>query len=88
MSWNRRSVIGAGAALAALPLTDAVAAGARTGSFPQGFLWGAATSGHQIEGNNVNADLWVAENDSAWNGHASNPSRACSRLPCSITTRR
>lgn len=62
MSWNRRSVIGAGAALAALPLTDAVAAGARTGSFPQGFLWGAATSGHQIEGNNVNADLWVAEN--------------------------
>lgn len=25
------------------------------------FLWGAATAAHQIEGNNVNADLWVAE---------------------------
>lgn len=25
------------------------------------FLWGAATAGHQIEGNNVNADIWLLE---------------------------
>ncbi|MFC4312055.1 glycoside hydrolase family 1 protein [Steroidobacter flavus] len=40
----------------------AMAARPRNGSFPKGFLWGAATSGHQIEGNNVNADIWVVEN--------------------------
>lgn len=26
-----------------------------------GFLWGAATSAHQIEGNNINSDMWRAE---------------------------
>ena len=30
--------------------------------FPDGFLWGAATAGHQIEGNNVNSDYWFLEN--------------------------
>ncbi len=30
--------------------------------FPDGFVWGAATAGHQIEGNNVNADYWFLEN--------------------------
>jgi beta-glucosidase len=29
--------------------------------FPPGFLWGAATAGHQVEGGNVNADLWPME---------------------------
>src|SRR5574340_412540 len=29
--------------------------------FPAGFLIGAATAAHQIEGGNVNADLWDAE---------------------------
>ena len=29
--------------------------------FPQGFLWGVATAGHQVEGGNVNADLWPME---------------------------
>ena len=29
--------------------------------FPPGFLWGAATAAHQVEGNNVNSDLWVLE---------------------------
>jgi beta-glucosidase len=26
------------------------------------FLWGVSTSGHQIEGNNVNSDAWLMEN--------------------------
>lgn len=29
--------------------------------FPQGFLWGAATAGHQVEGGNLNSDIWAAE---------------------------
>lgn len=29
--------------------------------FPKGFLWGAATAAHQVEGNNINSDLWVME---------------------------
>jgi beta-glucosidase len=30
-------------------------------SFPPGFIWGAATAAHQVEGNNTNSDLWVLE---------------------------
>ncbi len=30
-------------------------------SFPDGFLWGAATAAHQIEGNNTTSDLWPLE---------------------------
>ena len=29
--------------------------------FPKGFLWGAATSAHQTEGNNTNSDWWAWE---------------------------
>ncbi len=29
--------------------------------FPKDFLWGTATAAHQIEGNNVNCDLWSLE---------------------------
>ena len=32
-----------------------------TVSFPEGFFWGAATAGHQVEGGNINADLWPLE---------------------------
>src|SRR5256885_1530470 len=39
--------------------TQAAAIG--TGQFPKGFLWGAATAAHQVEGNNVNSDLWLVE---------------------------
>lgn len=31
------------------------------GNMPEGFLWGAATAGHQVEGNNVNSDFWLFE---------------------------
>jgi beta-glucosidase len=30
-------------------------------SFPDGFVWGAATAPHQVEGNNINSDFWVSE---------------------------
>jgi beta-glucosidase len=32
-----------------------------SGAFPKGFLWGCATAAHQVEGNNVNSDLWMLE---------------------------
>lgn len=58
MHLTRRSLIAATAALAASP---ALAQRARR-VFPKHFLWGAATAGHQVEGNNVNADIWLLEN--------------------------
>jgi beta-glucosidase len=45
-----------GAELSAKPLRKAASPG-----FPQGFLWGASTAPHQIEGNNVSSDLWYLE---------------------------
>lgn len=30
-------------------------------AFPNQFLWGCATAGYQVEGNNVNSDLWMME---------------------------
>lgn len=30
-------------------------------AFPAGFLWGASTAPHQIEGNNTNSDWWARE---------------------------
>ncbi|KZX20949.1 glycoside hydrolase family 1 protein [Rathayibacter tanaceti] len=30
-------------------------------TFPDGFLWGAATAAHQIEGNNINSNWWEEE---------------------------
>jgi beta-glucosidase len=39
----------------------AAGAGAGSRKFPRGFLWGAATAGYQVEGNNVNADIWLLE---------------------------
>ena len=39
-----------------------VASATPSQKFPDDFLWGAATAAHQVEGNNVNSDLWVLEN--------------------------
>ncbi|WP_106400479.1 glycoside hydrolase family 1 protein [Actinocorallia populi] len=36
-----------------------------TRSFPDGFLWGASTAAHQIEGNNLNNDWWQLEHTAA-----------------------
>ena len=59
---SRRSVLAGSAALAASPALAAVKMKTFDPAFPKGFIWGAATSGHQIEGNNTNADSWVLEN--------------------------
>ena len=32
-------------------------------SFPDGFLWGAATAAHQVEGGNWNNDWWAWEHE-------------------------
>ena len=57
MTIDRRTLIAAAGAMAASP------AFAREGkAFPAGFLWGASTAGHQIEGNNTNSDQWLLEN--------------------------
>lgn len=30
-------------------------------SWPSGFLWGAGTAAHQVEGGNSNSDIWLVE---------------------------
>jgi beta-glucosidase len=44
--------------------------------FPEGFLWGVATSAHQIEGGNVNNDWWRWEHDPT-SGCAESSADAC-----------
>lgn len=62
MGLDRREFLGAaGASAAAAALSASEAAAQPTAAFPKGFLWGAATAAHQIEGNNVASDLWLAE---------------------------
>ena len=34
-----------------------------TYNFPRGFLWGTATSSHQVEGNNKNNNFWAWEQE-------------------------
>ena len=31
--------------------------------FPEGFLWGSATAGHQVEGDNIHSQLWAREHE-------------------------
>lgn len=61
--FDRRTMLASGAALVAAP---ALAKGKMlpkpvNPAFPKDFLWGTATAGHQVEGNNVNADCWLLE---------------------------
>ena len=30
-------------------------------AFPKGFMIGAATAAHQVEGNNIHSDYWLQE---------------------------
>jgi beta-glucosidase len=57
--FDRRTFI---AAAAATPVAALGAQSHASRAFPSGFLWGSATAGHQVEGNNVNSDCWVMEN--------------------------
>lgn len=52
--------LAAGSLIGATPAFAATKAKGRKA--PRGFLWGAAISGHQSEGNNVNSDCWLLEN--------------------------
>ncbi len=53
------TAVPAAMALAGLPRRGFAATGGNP--FPKGFLWGAAISGHQTEGNNTNSDSWQLE---------------------------
>ncbi len=48
-------------------------------SFPEGFLWGAATAAHQVEGGNVNNDSWALEHDSS-SDYSESSGDACDSL--------
>lgn len=46
--------------------------------FPKGFLWGSATAGHQIEGDNIYSGHWAGEIEQ----HRTNPDFAVSGKAC------
>ena len=58
---TRRMLLTTAAALAAMPAVGHAATKGGNAPFPTGFLWGAATAGHQVEGNNINTDVWLEE---------------------------
>jgi beta-glucosidase len=62
---TRRNFLLSSAAASLFAASSAQAASqggsAASKGFPKGFLWGAATAGHQVEGNNINSDIWVLE---------------------------
>jgi beta-glucosidase len=57
---TRRNVLAGLGAVAAVGTSSLQAATRRP--MPKGFLWGAAISAHQSEGNDVNSDSWLLEN--------------------------
>ncbi len=60
---RKRSFLKAAGAAAATMAARPLVAGMMSGSrFPKGFLWGASTAAHQVEGNNLTSDMWVMEN--------------------------
>jgi len=56
---DRRTILAAMGATAAVGASPAMA---KAASWPRNFLWGVATAGHQIEGNNTASDYWLLEN--------------------------
>jgi beta-glucosidase len=61
---SRRAALLTGLASTMLAATAADRASAKAAAgfaFPSDFIWGAATSGHQVEGNDVNSDMWFLE---------------------------
>ena len=58
MTIDRRTFMAATGAMLATPALGQP----RGRAFPKDFIWGAATAGHQVEGNNVNSDCWFLEN--------------------------
>jgi beta-glucosidase len=59
--WDRRHLLLAGAGIGISTKVSAAPMASEGTILPHKFLWGAATAGHQVEGNNTNADLWVLE---------------------------
>ena len=69
--FSRRTMLTAssfGLLMAAQKTAPALAADTQTSTahegtftFPKDFIWGAATAGHQVEGNNINSDMWLLE---------------------------
>jgi beta-glucosidase len=45
--------------------------------FPRNFLWGTATSAHQVEGNLTNNDWWAAERQGGYVWHNQTAGQAC-----------
>ena len=62
MTIDRRTLIAGGIAAGGALLAAPAFAQRKSASFPKGFLWGASTAGHQVEGNNTNSDQWLLEN--------------------------
>lgn len=55
---NRRDLMTAGLGLAVAGCAAPSVLASTRKSFPEGFVWGASTSGHQVEGNDTASDTW------------------------------
>ncbi len=62
MKVTRREFAKSAMSAAAWSAAPSIAHATQPRFFPTGFLWGAATAGHQIEGNDINSDFWLLEN--------------------------
>ncbi len=65
MGTTRREMLAGLAAVTAIGATagqESRAGAPQHRAMPKGFLWGAAISAHQSEGNDVNSDSWLLEN--------------------------
>ncbi len=59
---RRQFLVLGGSLVAASLVPEYSVADAPPRRFPKSFLWGAATAGHQVEGNNFSSDSWLLEN--------------------------